>query len=97
MERLTEETILQGESQLWHDARKLRLTASIAKKVPKRGSTNPQKFLVGHLYPTFTGNTATRHGRNNEETAIQHMEAQGYRVEWSVLTNHGLEPARMAF
>ena len=44
-EKLTEETQVQSASQLWHDTRKLRLTASTAKRVPKRGITNPQKFL----------------------------------------------------
>ncbi|XP_029915596.1 protein NLRC3-like [Myripristis murdjan] len=81
IEKLTEETQVQSASQLWHDARKLRLTASTAKKVPKRSRTNPQKFLNEHLHPTFTGNTATNYGKENEEKAIQLMEGQGHTVE----------------
>lgn len=81
VEKLSEETQIQSASQLWHDARKLRLTASTAKRVPKRSTTNPQKFLSEHLHPTFTGNTATKYGKENEEKAIELMEAQGHTVE----------------
>lgn len=81
VEKLTEETQVQSASQLWYDARKLRLTASTAKKVPKRSTTNPQKFLNEHLHPTFTGNTATKYGKENEDIAIQLMKAQGHTVE----------------
>ncbi len=81
VEKLSEETQVQSASQLWHDARKLRLTASTAKRVPKRSTTNPQKFLNEHLHPTFTGNTATKYVKENEEKAIQLMEAQGHTVE----------------
>ena len=79
--KLTEETQIQSASQLWHDARKLRLTASTAKRVPRRSTTNPKKFLSEHIYPTFTGNTATKYGNENEDKAIQVMEAQGHNVE----------------
>ena len=34
-----------------------------------------------HLHPTFTGNTATKYGKDNEEKAIQLMEGQGHTVE----------------
>ncbi len=97
MEKLTEETQLQSASQLWHDARKLRLTASTAKRVP---ATNPQKFLNECLYPTFTGNTATKYGKENEEKAIQLMVGKGLwrgKALWCVLTIPGLEPAQMKF
>lgn len=78
---LTHETQTQSASQLWHDARMLRLTASTAKKVPKRPTTNPAKFLSEHLYPTFMGNTATKAGQVNEEKAIQMQEERGHSVE----------------
>lgn len=87
VEKLTEET--QSASQLWHDARKLRLTASTAKRAPKRSTTNPQKFLNEHLHPTFTGNTATKYGKENEDIAIQLMEAHGHtggKAWWCALT-----------
>ncbi|KAJ8260054.1 hypothetical protein GJAV_G00176540 [Gymnothorax javanicus] len=82
LEKLSKETQVQSTSQLWHDARKLRLTANMAKRVPKWSATNPQKFLNEHLHPTFTGNTATKYGKENEDKAIQLMEAQGHTVEW---------------
>ncbi|CAK6969319.1 zinc finger BED domain-containing protein 1-like [Scomber scombrus] len=81
VKKLTEETQVQSASQLWHNARKLRLTASTAKRVPKRSTTNPQKFLSEHLHPTFTGNTATKYVKENEDKVIQVMEAQGHNVE----------------
>lgn len=81
LEKLCKETEIQSASELWHDARKLRLTASTAKKVPKRQTTNPHKFLSEHLHPSFTGNTATRYGKESEEKAIELMEAQGHTVE----------------
>lgn len=81
LEKLNHETQTQSLSQLWHDARKLRLTASTSKRVPKRSTTNPQKFINEHLHPTFTGNTATKYGTESEDKAIQFMEAQGHTVE----------------
>lgn len=85
---LMEETRMQSASQSWHDARKLRLTASTAKRVPKRSTTDPQKFLNEHLYPTFTGNTATQHGKENEINVITLMESRGHTVERRGLVVH---------
>lgn len=85
---LMEETRMQSSSQLWHDARKLRITASTAKKVPKRSTTDPRKFLKEHLYPTFTGNTATQHGKENEIKVITLMESRGHTVEKRGLVVH---------
>lgn len=56
--------------------------ASTAKRVPKWSTANPHKFLNEHLYPTFTGNTATKYGKENEEKAIQLIDDQGHTVEW---------------
>ncbi|KAL7388966.1 hypothetical protein ABVT39_024140 [Epinephelus coioides] len=81
VEKLSKETQVQSASQLWHDTSKLRLTASTAKRVPKRSTTNSQKFLHEHLHPTFTGNTATKYGKENKDKAVQLMEAQGHTVE----------------
>ena len=58
------------------------MTESTAKRVPKQSTTNPQKLLSEHLCPTFTGNTATKYGQENEKTAIELTEAQGHTVEW---------------
>ncbi|KAL7878385.1 hypothetical protein AOLI_G00093590 [Acnodon oligacanthus] len=46
LEQITQE---QSASHLRHDSRKVRITASTAKKVPIRG--NPQHFLREHIYP----------------------------------------------
>ncbi|XP_047246219.1 uncharacterized protein LOC124883253 [Girardinichthys multiradiatus] len=81
VEKLTQDTQVQSASQLWHNARKLRLTASTAKRVPKRSTTNPQKCINEHLHPTFMGSKATKYGKENEDKAIQLMEAQGHTVE----------------
>lgn len=51
---LMEETRMQSASQLWHDARKLRLTASTAKLVPKQSTTDPQKYLNEHLHRQYS-------------------------------------------
>lgn len=85
---LMEETKIQSASQLWHDARKLRLTASTAKRVPKRNTTDPKKIVNEHLYPTFTGNTATKHGKENEVHVITLLESRGHVVENRGLVVH---------
>lgn len=89
---LMEETRMQSASQLWHDSRKLRLTASTAKRVPKRSTTDPKKFLNEHLYPTFTGNTATQHGKENEINVTTLMESRGHTVEKRGLVVHPDHP-----
>lgn len=89
---LMEETRMQSASQLWHDARKLCLTASTAKRVPKRSTTDPQKYLNEHLYPAFTGNTATQHGKENERNVITLMESRGHSVEKRGLVVHPDHP-----
>ncbi|XP_073702954.1 uncharacterized protein [Garra rufa] len=74
-------TKTQSASHVWHDARKLRITASSAKKVPFRVSTKPDNFLREHLFPRFHGNSATRYGQENEELARAWIESTGYAVE----------------
>jgi len=78
---LEEFTKMQSTSHLWFDARKLRITASSAKKVPVCASTKPDNFLREHLLPRFHGNTATRYGQENEEVAYAWMESCGFLVE----------------
>ncbi len=78
---LMEETTVQSTSKLWHDARKLRITASTAKRVHKRPTTNPQKILNEHFYPTFRGNTATKYGKENEGNIIQLLKSRGHAVK----------------
>ena len=55
---LERNTRKQSRKPLWHDARKLRITASTASKVPQRETTDPDKFLAEHLYPRFQGSRA---------------------------------------
>lgn len=71
-------TLEQSSSHLWHDSRKVRITASTAKKVPIRG--NPQTFIREHLYPRFHGNAATHHGLESEASALQWLEGCGFTV-----------------
>ncbi|KAL2103190.1 hypothetical protein ACEWY4_000058 [Coilia grayii] len=79
LQLLTQE---QSASHLWHDARRVRVTASTAKKVPVR--TSPQGFLQQQVYPRFHGNAATRHGERGEVLALKWLEDGGYGV-----TRHG--------
>lgn len=76
--RLEEATREQSMSQLWHDSRKLRVTASSAKKVPVR--TSPDAFLKAHVYPRFHGSAATKHGVVSEGQAVKWLEEQGHTV-----------------
>lgn len=79
--RLEDVTKTQSASHVWYDARKLRITASTAKKVPLRVSTKPDNFVREHLFPRFHGNSATQHGQENEEVALAWIESSGYVVE----------------
>ncbi|XP_041837800.1 uncharacterized protein LOC121637659 isoform X2 [Melanotaenia boesemani] len=71
-------TLEQSACHLWHDSRRLRITASTAKKVPIRGK--PQTFIREHLFPRFHGNAATHHGLQGETSACQWLEAHGFAV-----------------
>lgn len=86
------ETKTQSSSQVWHDARRLRLTASTAKRVPKRHTTDPQKFLSEHVHPTFTGNAATNYGSENEVKVITLLESRGHTVQNKGLVVHPSRP-----
>lgn len=70
-------TLEQSASHLWHDACKVRITASV-EKVPIRA--DPQNFLREHMHPRFHGNAATRHGSESELLASQWLEGCGYIV-----------------
>ena len=67
---LEQKSKVQSDSNLWHDACKLRLTASSVKKVSVRDTTNPDNFLREHLFPSFRGNHATQHGKDSEPKAL---------------------------
>ena len=77
---LERNTRKQSIEPLWHDARKLRITASTASKVPQRETTDPAKFLAEHLYPRFQGSVATRYGKESEELAKMQMKERGCKI-----------------
>lgn len=70
-----------GIWQLWHDARKMWPTASTAKRIPKRSSTNLQNFLTERLHTTFTDKSAIKYGGRKKEETTWIMEAQGHNAE----------------
>ena len=60
-------TRLQSESDIWHEQRKLRFTASIMKEVTHRKeSTNCPAFIKKKLLPKNIDTKATRYGKMNE-------------------------------
>ncbi|VDI48025.1 Hypothetical predicted protein [Mytilus galloprovincialis] len=65
----------QSSSVLWKDARKLRITASSATKVPIKDTTDATSFIREHLHPKFTGNKYTRHGTQQEPVAKEHLRS----------------------
>lgn len=92
LERIPNE---QSSSHKWHEARKIPITASSAKRVPVRAS--PKKFLNEHLYPRFLGNAATRYG-----TRVSSKLASGSKAAatlsftealWSAQRSHGCRQA----
>lgn len=68
-ELLCSRTAQQGESSLWHESRRMRLTSSMVKRVPVRPSTDHTKAVMDILHPSFRGNRATERGRRNEPRA----------------------------
>lgn len=74
---LERNTRKQSIEPLWHDARKVRITASTASKVPQRETTDPAKFLSEHLYPKFQGSVATRYGKESEGLAKEQIRERG--------------------
>ena len=65
-------TRLQSESEIWHEERKLRFTASIMKEVSHRKeSTNCQAFIKKKLLPKNVDTKVTHYGKRNEAVAIQ--------------------------
>ena len=64
----------QSTCMAWRDSRKIRITASTANKVPKRDTTNSDKFIKEQLYPSFRGNAATKYGQEQEVKAREFFE-----------------------
>ena len=62
----------QSLSNLWHNERKLRISASIMKTVCHRKSdTNVKTFITNKLSLKSINSTAIYYGRKNEDTAIE--------------------------
>ncbi|CAM4535758.1 unnamed protein product [Leuciscus chuanchicus] len=92
LEEIEKVTKAQSKEQVWHDARRVRVTASTARKVPIRSTTVPDKFLSEHLHPSFRGNAATRQGAEGEELARDYLETLGNSIETKGLVVCEKEP-----
>lgn len=82
----------QSLSEVWHSARQIRITASSAKRVPVRATTNPEKFMREHLFPTFRGNAATKYGSEKEAIARSLLVEKGLQVSHSGIRVSLTEP-----
>lgn len=89
IKQLSASTKSQASSVTWRDSRRLRITASNAKKVPSRATTDPENFLREKMYPSFRGNHATEHGKLSEPKALQSLKDMGFVVtaEGSVVSS----------
>lgn len=66
---------------LWSVARRLRVTSSNVKRIPKKDSTQGENAVNAIINPTFAGTEATRHGLNYEAVAReQFTKNTGLRV-----------------
>ena len=70
----------QSKSVLWKDARKIRLTASSASKIPVKDTTDATAFIREHLHPKFTGNKYIGYGNEQEPIAKEHLKSLGHTV-----------------
>jgi putative phage-type endonuclease len=68
------------DNSLWKETRRLRITASTACKIPKRPTTKPDKFIDNHVYSTFQGTAATKHGTDCEPLARKYFEHEYNKV-----------------
>ena len=78
-------TRLQSDSELWFNARKLRITASIMKEMCHRKSTTTcEAFIRKKLYPSQINTAAISYGKQHEKDAIslyvQYQRSQGVNV-----------------
>lgn len=68
------EAATRKQNPLWYTSRRLRITASNIKRIPKRATTPTQKAVQALTAPSFHGNAATQHGISHEAVARQQME-----------------------
>ena len=65
-------TRCQVSSDLWHQERKLRITASMVKEVCcKRGTTSIKSFILKELAPKSIDTAAICYGNDHEQDAIE--------------------------
>lgn len=81
IQRLQTNTQEQSKSNLWRDARKIRITASSAHKVPIKDTTEYTNVIREHLYPKFLGNKYTKYGQEEEPIAKDHLRSTGLLIE----------------
>ena len=75
----------QSLSNLWHEERKLRISASILKTVcHRKADTNVESFIKNKLAPKSINSVAINYGRTNEDTAvscyIEYQEKRGTKL-----------------
>lgn len=66
---------------MWRGAKKTRITASSAHKVPIKDTTECTNFIREHLYPIFLGNKHTKYGQEQEHIAKDHLSSTGLLIE----------------
>ena len=76
----------QSDSDLWADGRRIRVTASKAKTVPVRATTDTNNCIRNIMYPSFRGNENTRHGQATEPLALEWLSSQGL----GAISKHGM-------
>ena len=80
---IAQDTVNQGQSDLWRKERKKRLTASMVGSIAKmRDTTKKSNKVKQLLYTTFNGNKATRYGIEMEEVTrndyVSHQHTNGH-------------------
>lgn len=86
---ISNQTTSQSDDIVWQDSRKVRITSSTAKSVPKNATTHPSNLVKNHLFSSFRGTTATKHGKVNEYVARKQYEETD-AVEFRVGLNSAL-------
>lgn len=69
------EAATREQNRLWYASRRVRITASNIKKIPKHTTTPTQKALQALTAPSFHGNAATQHGISHEAVVRQQVES----------------------
>lgn len=67
---------MEQRGSVWEGSRKVRTTASVTSKIPKRKHTLPERALASLLRSSFRGNKATMHGTQCEPIAREAFEQE---------------------